>query len=111
LGREVPAHSLRGQGANYPQFDARKGTRLGMSPEIRLYITTWCPDCRRTKEFLKEHQISYEEIDIEAHPEAAEFVARVNGGKHRVPTFDVNGRTFHCSPFDAAKLARELGLS
>jgi len=82
-----------------------------MNPQIRLYTTAPCPDCRRTKEFLKERQIPYEEIDIEAHPEAAAFVARVNGGKRRVLTFDVNGRTFHCSPYDAAKLARELGFS
>jgi glutaredoxin len=52
----------------------------------------------------------FEEIDIEAHPEAEEFVKLVNNGKSKVPTFDVGGRIFHCSPFDPEKLAHELGV-
>jgi mycoredoxin len=81
-----------------------------MNTPIRMYCTSWCPDSRRAKEFLHEHQLLFEEIDIEAHPEAAEFVKRVNNGKRKVPTFDVGGRVFSCSPFDAKKLARELGV-
>jgi mycoredoxin len=79
-----------------------------MNVPIRVYTTSWCPDSRRAKQFLREHQLPFEEIDIEAHPEAAEFVRRVNNGKRIVPTFDVGGRAFNCSPFDARKLAREL---
>jgi mycoredoxin len=75
-----------------------------------MYCTSWCPDCRRAKEFLRSHQISFEEIDIEAHPEAVEFVRSANSGKRKVPTFDVGGRIFHCSPYDARKLTSELGL-
>lgn len=37
-------------------------------------------------------------------------VMSVNEGKQRTPTFNVEGRIFHCSHFDAEKLARELGL-
>ena len=81
-----------------------------MNVPIRIYTTSWCPDSRRAKQFLREHQLPFEEIDIEAHPEAAEFVQRVNNGIRKVPTFDVGGRVFHCSPFDAGKLARELGV-
>ena len=81
-----------------------------MSAPIRMYCTSWCPDCRRAKEFLRSHQISFEEIDIEAHPEGAEFVRHANSGKRKVPTFEVGGRVFHCSPYDARKLARELGI-
>ncbi len=81
-----------------------------MNVPIRIYTTSWCPDSRRAKQFLREHQLPFEEIDIEAHPEAAEFVQRVNNGKRIVPTFDVGGRVFHCSPFDTKKLAGELGV-
>ena len=77
---------------------------------IRMYTTWWCPDCRQAKEFLRARQLPFEEIDIEAHPEAAEFVRRANNGRRVVPTFDVGGRVFNCSPFDGKKLARELGL-
>ena len=81
-----------------------------MNTPIRMYCTSWCPDCRRAREFLREHQLPFEEIDIDAHPEAAKFVQSVNRGKRKVPTFDVGGRVFSCSPFDAKKLARELGV-
>ena len=59
---------------------------------------------------MRERQLPFEDIDIESRPEAAEFVASANSGKRKVPTFDVGGRVFSCSPFDAAKLARELGI-
>jgi hypothetical protein len=51
------------------------------------------------------------EVSIDEDPAALEFVMSVNEGKKRTPTFKVTGRTFHCSQFDPAKLARELGLS
>lgn len=75
-----------------------------------MYSTTWCSDCRRAKRFLAEHGIAYEEINIEQAPGAAELVAANNHGLHKVPTFDLDGRFFHCSPFDAARLRRELNL-
>jgi len=81
-----------------------------MNTPIRLYTSSWCPDCRRAKQFLRVRQIPFEEINIDAHPEAEDFVKRANGGKRKVPALDVSGRIFHCSPFDAGKLAQELGV-
>jgi mycoredoxin len=78
--------------------------------KVRMYTTTYCGDCVRAKYFLTQRQISIEEINIEKTPGAADFVIRANEGKRRVPTFEVDGRTFHCSPYDPEKLARELGL-
>ena len=62
--------------------------------EITVYSTTWCPDCHRAKAFLGSKGIGYQEVDIEAKPEAAEVVARHNDGKHVVPTFEIDGRFF-----------------
>jgi mycoredoxin len=81
-----------------------------VTSSIRMYSTSWCPDCRRASKFLQERKLAFEEIDIEEQPEAAEFVQQANGGKRKVPTFDVGGRVFHCSPYDAEKLTRELGI-
>ncbi len=80
------------------------------SQKIRMYTTQFCGDCYRAKWFLNQRQISFEEINIEKIPDAADFVIRANNGKRRVPTFDVDGRTFHCSPYDPVKLSRQLGL-
>lgn len=79
--------------------------------EIKMYTTAWCGDCRNAKRFLKERGIAYEEIDIEQHDGAAEYVMKLNGGKRKVPTFEVDGRTFNLSPYDERKLKSELGLN
>lgn len=78
---------------------------------IKMYTTTWCGDCRNAKRFFKEHGLDYEEINIEETEGAAEYVMRVNDSKRKVPTFEVDGRTFNLSPFDERKLRQELGLN
>lgn len=82
-----------------------------MKPQtVRVYTTTWCPDCVRAKQFLSARGVIFEEINIEETEGAAEFVIAVNRGRRCVPTIEVDGRTFHCSPYDPEKLKRELGL-
>ena len=58
--------------------------------ELTIYTAFWCPDCRTAKRFLKAHNISYKEIDIETTPGAAEEVIR-NTGKRAIPQFVING--------------------
>ncbi|TAM84596.1 MAG: NrdH-redoxin [Acidobacteria bacterium] len=82
-----------------------------MHRKIRMYTTEWCPDCWRAKQFLKRYGLEFEEINIEKVPDAAEFIMSVNGGRRKVPTFEMEGRTFNCSPFDPFLLRRELGLA
>lgn len=57
-----------------------------MNDPITVYTTPWCGYCIRLKTQLKAHRIEFEEVDIEQHPEAAETVARINGGNQTVPT-------------------------
>lgn len=78
---------------------------------IKMYTTEWCGDCRTAKRYLRELGVEFEEVNIEANDEAAQFVIKANEGKRKVPTFEVEGRTFNLSPFDAKKLRTELGLS
>lgn len=54
--------------------------------KIKMYVTTWCGDCRMAKRWFDAHDISYEYINIEEDEAAAEFVARVNKGMYSVPT-------------------------
>ena len=77
---------------------------------VTMYTTAWCPDCRRAKSFLKERGVSFREVDIEEDESAEAIVVKVNDGKSVVPTFDVGGRYFACSPFDAEQLAAELNI-
>jgi glutaredoxin len=59
--------------------------------QIRVYSASWCRDCREAKRFLTQHNISYEEIDIEQTPGAAEEVVR-NVGKRAIPQFVIDGK-------------------
>ena len=34
-------------------------------PDITVYGAYWCPDCRQSKQFLGEHQIPYNWVNIE----------------------------------------------
>ena len=77
---------------------------------ITMYTTAWCPDCRRAKTFLKERGVEYREVNIEEVESAEEIVTKANSGKQVVPTFEVGGRYFACSPFDAEQLAEELKI-
>ena len=77
---------------------------------IKMYTTTWCPDCRLAKRFLDERDVAYQEINIDGNPEAADIVVKATGGKRQVPTFDIDGRFVTMSPFSRQKLAEALGL-
>ena len=77
---------------------------------ITVYTTQWCGDCRRAKQFLRERGVAFREVDIEQTPEAEELVLRVNEGRRQVPTFEVSGRYFACSPFDPYQLSEALNV-
>jgi mycoredoxin len=78
--------------------------------EVTVYSTCWCGDCRRIKQFLRERGIKFREVNIDEQPGAEELVLRVNNGRRRVPTLEVEGRYFACSPFDPYQLAEELNI-
>jgi mycoredoxin len=58
------------------------------SAQLTMYTTSWCGYCVRLKTMLKSAGISYEEVNIEQDPAAAEFVCSVNGGNQTVPTVE-----------------------
>jgi glutaredoxin len=77
---------------------------------ITIYTTQGCPDCQRAKTFLKERGVAYREVNIEEDASAEEIVIKANDGKRKVPTLEVGGRFFACSPFDPEQLAAELNI-
>jgi len=77
---------------------------------ITIYTTAWCPDCRYTTAFLRERGVAYREVNIEEDEAAEEIVLKANDGLRKVPTLEVAGRYFACSPFDPEELAEELNI-
>ncbi|MBS44731.1 MAG: glutaredoxin-like protein [Nocardioides sp.] len=53
---------------------------------VTMYSTPWCGYCHRLKSQMDREGISYEVVDIEQVPEAAQIVEKVNGGNQTVPT-------------------------
>lgn len=51
-----------------------------------MYTTPWCGYCKRLKSQLDREGISYEIVDIEQVPEAAQIVESANDGNQTVPT-------------------------
>ncbi|GEM_PF-6425709 len=35
---------------------------------LTVYGAPWCPDCRRAKQFLGEHRVAYQWVDVDADP-------------------------------------------
>ena len=81
-----------------------------MGNQIIVYSAEWCGDCRRTKRFLEEHQIAYENVNIEQVPEAVEIVTRLTNGNRSVPTIVFPDGTILVEPSNA-QLAEKLGIS
>ena len=78
------------------------------TPAVTMYSTPWCGYCHRLKSQLDREGISYEVVDIERVPEAAQIVEQVNGGNQTVPTLVYSDGTAQTNPSVAdvkAKLA------
>ncbi len=78
-------------------------------PKITVYGAYWCPDCRRSKQFLGEHQIPYNWINIEENAEAEQFVIETNQGKRIIPTIIFEDGVALVEPSNA-EIAQKLGL-
>jgi thioredoxin reductase (NADPH) len=78
-------------------------------PKIIVYGAHWCPDCRRSKQFLGEHQVPYLWVDIEEDKAAEQKVIQINNGKRIVPTIVFEDGASLAEPSNA-ELAAKLGL-
>jgi len=78
--------------------------------DVKVYGAPWCPDCRRSKQFLGEQRVPYDWIDIDQDPAGAELVKQKNNGKQIIPTIIFADGSFLAEPSND-ELARKLGLS
>lgn len=72
--------------------------------KVVIYTTKFCPWCKKTKEFFKEHNIIYKEIDVGKDEKAAQEMIK-KSGQFGVPVIDIDGKIV--VGFDEARL-REL---
>ena len=81
-------------------------------PEAQLivYGASWCPDCRRAKEFLGRQRIPYTWIDLESSPAETAVVESINNGKRIIPTIVFPDGSVLVEPSND-ELADKLGIS
>lgn len=80
------------------------------TPPLTIYGASWCPDCRRAKQFLASHRIPYDWIDLEKYPEKTAEVEARNDGKRIIPTIVFPDGSFLAEPSND-ELADRIGLS
>jgi glutaredoxin len=72
--------------------------------DVVLYTTSWCPYCRRARDYLRSKGVDFIEYDIEKDKEAA-IRKRQLDNKGGVPFAVINGRSirgFSASAYDRA---------
>ena len=47
--------------------------------KVEIFVTSWCPYCKKLEAFLKQSQIDYTRYDVEADAKAAEEFERLGG--------------------------------
>lgn len=77
---------------------------------IRVFGAPWCPDCKRSKQFLGEQRIPYDWIDIEQDEAGRKYVQQVNDGKQIIPTILFADGSILVEPTNA-ELARKLDIT
>ena len=78
-----------------------------MAKNVKIYSTPTCPWCIRTKQFLKDNNVIFEDIDISANQAATEEMIQKTG-QMGVPVVDIEGEII--VGFDKEKIAQALGL-
>ena len=78
-----------------------------MSNKVTVYGTPTCPYCIRAKEFLKDNNIEFEDIDLSKNPDKAEEVVQ-KSGQMGVPVLDIDGKII--VGFDKEAIRKELKI-
>ena len=74
---------------------------------IIVYSTPSCPYCQLVKEFLYNHNIPFEDVDVSQNQEAAQEMV-MKSGQTGVPVIDIEGTII--VGFDEAAIRQTLGI-
>ena len=78
-----------------------------MAKNVKIYSTATCPYCIKAKQFLKDNNIEFENIDVGENPEKAQEMVD-KSGQMGVPVLDVDGKII--LGFDKDAIKESLGI-
>ena len=74
---------------------------------VKVYSTPVWPWCKKTKSFLEENKVAYQDLDVAEDKEARDEMIKTSG-QMGVPVIVINGDVV--VGFNEAKLKEKLGL-
>ena len=78
--------------------------------KITVYGAPWCPDCKRSKQFLGELRVPFNWVDIDQDEAGRLYVQQANNGKQIIPTILFEDGSILVEPSNA-ELASKLSMS
>ncbi|MDD5679841.1 MAG: glutaredoxin domain-containing protein [Candidatus Omnitrophica bacterium] len=78
-----------------------------MAKNIKVYSTPTCPFCIRAKQFLKDNNVIFEDIDVSANQDKAQEMMK-KSGQMGVPVLDIDGEIV--VGFDKAQIKELLDI-
>jgi glutaredoxin-like YruB-family protein len=78
-----------------------------MDKKVKVYSTPTCPWCIRAKQFLKENNIVFLDVDVSLDQAASEEMIQ-KSGQMGVPVLDIDGEII--VGFDKDKIRQALGI-
>ena len=75
--------------------------------KVKVYSTQSCPYCFMAKDFLKDNDVEFEDIDVSTNRAAAQEMIK-KSGQQGVPVIDINGKII--IGFDKEAIKKELKL-
>jgi glutaredoxin-like YruB-family protein len=73
-----------------PQTPPKKAEKAGNS--VIVYVTSWCPACRMTTDYLQDKRIPFVVKDVERNETYMKEMVKKVGGYRGVPVLDINGK-------------------
>lgn len=78
-----------------------------MAKKVVVYSTPTCPFCIRAKQYLKDSNVTFEDIDVSTNQEKAQEMIQ-RSGQMGVPVIEVNGKLI--IGFDKEAIKAALGI-
>ncbi len=78
-----------------------------MAKNVTIYSTPTCPFCIRAKQFLKDNNILFEDMDVSSRQDKAQEMIN-KSGQMGVPVLDIDGEII--IGFDKARIKEVLGI-
>ncbi|MBW2062837.1 MAG: glutaredoxin family protein [Deltaproteobacteria bacterium] len=79
-----------------------------MAKTVKIYSSPTCPYCRKTKEFLTEKGVAFDDYDVTADQDALEEMKKISGSARSIPVISVDDIVM--VGFDQPRLEEVLDL-